>query len=348
MPVQPNFLERTAFYTLNQAPAVMLDMAGAMSYQTMSTAVRLGIFDALAERPQSAGELATQLGAQERGVDMLLQALAATGYVVARNGHYTNSAMTSKWLVDNEAFNGRAIMAFWDDALATLWPGADGVIRSGQRPIDIYEWIESDPDRNRSFQETLVVTALSSGPAAVKKLDLPPSATRLLDVGGGHGLFAILACREYPNLKATILDRPAALEVAARYVADYDMADRVELVAGDLWEVDWGKEYDAILLFNLIHHFDMATNAQLLRKAAVALRHGGKVAILDQVAGKVSGSATNALIRLVALQYYVFADGRVFTHAELEQLLSHTGFGDIRTISMAQLPGNSLVTAVKT
>lgn len=49
MPVQPNFLERTAFYTLNQAPGVMLDMAGALSYQTLSTALELGVFDALAE-----------------------------------------------------------------------------------------------------------------------------------------------------------------------------------------------------------------------------------------------------------------------------------------------------------
>lgn len=30
MPIQPNFLERTAFFTLNAAPAPMLDLAGAV------------------------------------------------------------------------------------------------------------------------------------------------------------------------------------------------------------------------------------------------------------------------------------------------------------------------------
>lgn len=30
MPIQPNFLERTAFFTLNAAPGPMLDLAGAL------------------------------------------------------------------------------------------------------------------------------------------------------------------------------------------------------------------------------------------------------------------------------------------------------------------------------
>jgi hypothetical protein len=31
MPIQPNFLERTAFFTLNAAPGPMLDLAGALA-----------------------------------------------------------------------------------------------------------------------------------------------------------------------------------------------------------------------------------------------------------------------------------------------------------------------------
>jgi hypothetical protein len=32
MPIQPNFLERTAFFTLNAEPAPMLDLAGALLF----------------------------------------------------------------------------------------------------------------------------------------------------------------------------------------------------------------------------------------------------------------------------------------------------------------------------
>jgi 2-polyprenyl-3-methyl-5-hydroxy-6-metoxy-1,4-benzoquinol methylase len=345
MPIQPNLLERTAFYTLNQAPAVMLDLAGAISYQAVSTAVRLELFDALAENPMTAAELAQKLQAQQRGIEALLQALEATGYVETRNGYYANSAITRKWLVEDNGFDGPAIMRFWDDALKTLWPNAAEVIRSGERPVGIYEWVESDPIRNHSFQQSMVMPALTVGPEIARKLALPPAATRLLDVGGGHGVFSIMMCREYPNLRATVIDSPAALEVAAKHIAEHDMADRVSLLPGDLWQFDWGQDHDVVLLFNLLHHFDEPTNARLLDRAAAALKPGGTVAILDQIAGKVPGSATKAIIHLVAFMYHVFADGRVFEHDELNTMLTRAGFAEIRFHRLPRLPGNSLMAA---
>jgi 2-polyprenyl-3-methyl-5-hydroxy-6-metoxy-1,4-benzoquinol methylase len=345
MPIQPNFLERTAFFTLNQAPAVMLDLAGALSYQAVSAAVRLGVFNALAKRPMTTAELAQALEAQPRGVEALLRALSATGYVEGRDGYYANSAMTHKWLLEDGAFDGPSMMRFWDAALTTLWPNAPEVIRTGERPIGIYEWVESDPELNYSFQQSLVASALISGMDIARKLALPPTATRLLDVGGGHGVFSIMMCRTYPNLHATVIDSPAALEVAAGYVAQHDMGDRVSLLPGDMWQVDWGTGYDAVLLFNLLHHFDTVTNLKLLRQAHVSLKPGGAVAILDQIAGKVPGSATNAVISLVALMYHVFAAGRVFDHDELTDLLTGAGFADVRFQRLAKLPGNSLMTA---
>ena len=345
MPIQPNFFERTAFFTLNQAPAVMLDLAGAILYQAFSTAVRLGIFDALAERPMTAAELAQALQAQPRGIDAVLRALAATGYLETRDGYYANSAMTRKWIVEDGAFQGLTMIRFWDAALATLWPTAPEVIRTGERSIDLYEWVKSDPELNFSFQQSMVSSALTSGMDIGRKLALPPSATRLLDVGGGHGVYSIMMCRAYPNLQATVIDSPAALEVAAVYVAQHDMGDRVSLVPGDLWQLDWGKEYDVVLLFNLLHHFEPVTNLKLLRRTHTALKQGGLVAILDQIAGKVPGTATNAVVSLVALMYYVFADGRVFEHDQLTELLAGAGFAGVKFSRLAKLPGTSLMTA---
>ena len=345
MPIQPNLLERTAFFTLNQAPAVMLDLAGAISYQALSTAVGLGVFDALAARPMTAAELARTLEAQPRGVEALLAALAATGYVEARDGYYANSTMTHKWIVEDGAFNGRSMLRFWDAALKTLWPNAADVIRTGERPVNVYEWVESDPALNFSFQQSLVAPALLSGTDIARKLALPPSATCLLDVGGGHGVFSIMMCKTYPNLRATVIDSPVALEVAAGHIDRHGMADRVSLLPGDMWQLDWGEGYDVVLLFNLLHHFDTVTNKNLLHRAHAALNPGGVVAILDQIAGKVQGSATNAVISLVALMYYVYADGRVFEHDELSEMLAGSGFADVRYHRFAKLPGNGLMTA---
>jgi hypothetical protein len=75
MPVQPNILERLLFYQLNLGPAPLLDLAGALSYQTLATAVELDLFQALHRGPITPGELAAQLESDERGIQTLLQAL---------------------------------------------------------------------------------------------------------------------------------------------------------------------------------------------------------------------------------------------------------------------------------
>jgi cyclopropane fatty-acyl-phospholipid synthase-like methyltransferase len=114
-----------------------------------------------------------------------------------------------------------------------------------------------------------------------------------------------------------------------------------------LWSAAWGTEWDGILLFNLLHHYDLETNHKLLQKAHAALKPGGKVAIFDQVAGKQFGTATNAIVQLVGLMYYLFADGRIFTRAELTTLLDQTGFQNIQFYPMRQAPGSSLLVAEK-
>lgn len=38
MPIQPNFLEHTAFFTLNAMLAPMLDLARALAFRALSTA----------------------------------------------------------------------------------------------------------------------------------------------------------------------------------------------------------------------------------------------------------------------------------------------------------------------
>ena len=60
---------------------------------------------------------------------------------------------------------------------------------------------------------------------------------------------------------------------------------------------------------------------------------------------KISGSATNALVRLIALQYYLFADGRVFAQDDLTHMAHKANFATVRFHKLQRLPGNVLMTA---
>lgn len=345
MPIRPNLLERTAFYSLNAAPGPMLDLAGALAYQAVSTAVHLDIFNQLQEQPYSSAELAQTLGTQERGTRHLLEALEAVGYVEDRNGRYHNSAMTEKWFLNGAMLDMNAAMTCWDAFLRELWPLSPQIVRSGERPFDFYAFTDSDPALARAHQRMMMGNANIVGPHIVQKVQLPDTAARLLDVGGGHGAFSILFCQAHPTVQATIIDSETALETARENVTAQRLDGRIALHATDLWQADWGQQNDLILLFNLLHHYDLDTCREMLHKARAALKPGGQVAIFDQVEGGVSGGATKAIVRLVALMYYLFADGRAFTRAELTGILNESGFQNIRYHPLRQAPGSSLLVA---
>ena len=76
----------------------------------------------------------------------------------------------------------------------------------------------------------------------------PDEVTRALDLCTGSGCLAILAALAFPNADVDAVDLSKdALDVAAKNVADYGLADRIELIESDLFTALKGRSYDVIL-----------------------------------------------------------------------------------------------------
>lgn len=77
----------------------------------------------------------------------------------------------------------------------------------------------------------------------------PEGIGRILDLCTGSGCLAILAALTFPNAMVNAADiSPDALEVAARNVADYGLADRVSLHTSDLFDgLQGAASYDLII-----------------------------------------------------------------------------------------------------
>ena len=76
----------------------------------------------------------------------------------------------------------------------------------------------------------------------------PDEVTRALDLCTGSGCLAILAALAFPNADVDAVDLSKdALDVAAKNVADYGLADRIELIESDLFAALGGRTYDVIL-----------------------------------------------------------------------------------------------------
>jgi ribosomal protein L3 glutamine methyltransferase len=76
----------------------------------------------------------------------------------------------------------------------------------------------------------------------------PAAVESVLDLCTGSGCLAVLAAHHFPNAEIDAVDiSKDALEVAARNVGDYGLADRLTLHRGDLFGPLGGKQYDLII-----------------------------------------------------------------------------------------------------
>ena len=76
----------------------------------------------------------------------------------------------------------------------------------------------------------------------------PDEVTSALDLCTGSGCLAILTALTFPHANVDAVDLSGdALEVAKRNVHDYELNDRVHLIASDMWTALAGKKYDLIV-----------------------------------------------------------------------------------------------------
>ena len=347
MPIQLNVLERTIFFSLNQAPAPIIDLWSAIAFRTVMAADHLGVFAALAESSATATELAERLPADLRALGVLLDALVPLGYLEHREGRYANAPMTARWLTGAGNANWAPYLRFWDDVLAALWQDPAATVRAGAPAENLYQWLESQPETSRHFQEGMVAIAAAVEGELLGRLKFIGKAKRLLDVGAGHGSYSIALCRQYPQLKATLFDSAQALEVARRQVESAGLGDRIDFVAADFLADEVPSGYDVLLLFNILHGFTPEQNQALLMKAAGALAPGGRIAVLEQLAGAGSSRANRAINGLLAFSFFLTLGGQVYSVEVLNAWLQGAGFGHIRRHPLRMSGGSSLVVGQK-
>src|SRR5262249_27286411 len=129
------------------------------------------------------------------GLRFLLDALATLGYLARDGTRYWPTRMTRRWLPALETGAGFAEQLLYSEE----WHHLEDHLRDEQAVKDPY----SDPSRNwREFKGGMVAYARVNAMEVVNKVKLPRGAARLIDVGGGHGVYAMEFCRRYPHLAA--------------------------------------------------------------------------------------------------------------------------------------------------
>ena len=349
----PESLAERAVLAMGLVPTPFLETHPALLLaRAVMVATKVGVFEALAGGERDARELAERCGTHPRATAALLDSLARADYLEAAGDHdsmdapsgrrYRLSPVSRRWLLADSPQSLRDSILFryleWD-WIARL----DDYLATG-RPLDFHA--SMSPDEWRLYQRGMASLGRLAAPETVRRAPVPRGARDLLDVGGSHGLFAAGLCRRHSDLRAVVLDLPQAIEHAASLLAEQDLGERVAHRAGDVLTDDLGEDaYDVILVAQLVHHFDRATNRRLVRRLACALRPGG-VLVIQEISRRSSPRGG----QLGALSHLYFAHTSLsgsWTFEEIADWQREAGLEPCKPVWFRTLPDTGQQSAVK-
>ena len=325
---------------------------GFMAAKALFAALEIGVFTVLADGPLAPVDLADRTGLAARRLRILLHALAGLGLLVRDGERFGNAPAADRYLVRGRAedFGDYFRLQLGRQIYPALLHLDAGIAGTG-RAFDTMNALLSAPDDARTFTSAQHVGSLAAARVLADRVvpDRVPTgspgtgAIRLLDVGGGSGVFSIALCRRFPALRATVLDFPSVVEVARAYRNEAAVKDRIELLAGDAVSTPWPAGQHVVLMSYLLSALgDGEPDSEIeavLAKAHECLEPGGLLVVHDFMLDDAGpGPAAAALWFLQYLAYQ--PDATSFSAAELSGRLCRAGFDP--------QPGTALIPGVTT
>ncbi len=180
------------------------------------------------------------------------------------------------------------------------------------------------------------------GPGLAQALaGCPPH--RLLDVGGGSGVYSIAVAAAFPATRATVLEAAPVDAIAQRTVAAAGLGGRINIVTANMFADAWPEDHDTHLFSNVLHDWNPTDCRRLLATSAAALPDGGRLLIHDMLldddmSGPLWAAEYSVLLTTVT-------QGRLYSAAEIGDWLADLG---MRIVDRAPTAlGRSLLTAVR-
>jgi len=308
-----------------ESPQGILELASAfMRSRAFLTACELDLFTAVGNGERTSADVARDLGADPRATDRLMNVLCVLGVLRKRAGHFRNTPSVARFLVQTspESMGGLMHWVHLWDSWSTLTPA----VRQGgsvtARPVDAHDdvWL-------RAFIAAMHWRACRHAPGVVASLDLT-GVSRVLDVGGGSGAYAMEFVRAEPGISATVFDLPTVLPLTFEYVGQAGFQGRVTLVAGDYDTDDLGTGFDLVFLSAIIHSNSPQGNRDLIRKGAAALNPSGQLVVQDFIVGEERTGPPFGV--LFALNMLVGTEaGDTYTESEVRGWMAAAGLARV-------------------
>ncbi len=248
--------------------------------------VQLGLFAVFADRPgASAAEVAEQLGLHAPYVETW----CTTAY--------------SFGLLEGEEDRTFRLAPFIDQVLAIpshprylggyVRLGTEFATEDHRYCLEAFRTGDTVPFQGRSdtFAEAVAQGTAGLQVLSARKLlpeleglkDRLDAGGSLLEVGCGTGRHLLQLTKAFPQARCIGVDiDPTGMKAAEAAIAAAGVADRVDLVAGEVGDVAAGTEVDAVVMIEVLHEIAPGIRQSVIDDCYRVLRIGGWLLIIDE------------------------------------------------------------------
>lgn len=308
--------------------AIMQMLMGLWSAQTVATAARLGIADALANsQPQDSVSLAGAVGADSAALSRLLRALVSLGVLSQPQADtYELTAMGQALRSDTPGSLRDLLIAETDTPHWQAWGKLDESVRSGQPMVpqlfdmSIFEYYAAHSEERASFSRAMGNFSTMAAQGTVHSYDFS-AARHIVDVGGANGDLLLAILQANPNIRGTIFDQPHVADATRQLITDQGYGERCEARSGDFFqEVPTGG--DLYLLKFILHDWQDKDAVRILKNCRQAMPQDGKLLVIEML---IPDDNRPSPAQLIDLDMLVMTGGLERTASEYGALLSQAG-----------------------
>lgn len=314
------------------APDAILQLGfGFWGSKALLSAVQLGVFTTLAQRPRTGKELIAELDLQQRGSTDWLDALVSLGMLQRAGDVYANTAATDLFLDRKKPSYIGGILEMADVRLYPFWGSLTEALRTGHPQNEakvgenFFAALYQDPNRLRQFLHAMTGISMGAAQAIATKFPWDRHQT-FADIGAAEGCVPVQLALHHPHLTGAGFDLPPVRPIFEDYIDGFGLADRLRFHPGDFF-IDRLPNADVLVMGHILHDWSLDEKLMLLRKAHEALPEGGALIVYESIIDDDRRANTFGLLMSVNMLIET-QDGFDYTGADCRSWMAQVGFRD--------------------
>jgi multifunctional cyclase/dehydratase/O-methyltransferase len=298
--------------------------------RVLHVVAELGIADELAGGPLTVAELAARTSTHADSLGRVLRVAAAFGVFAEQpDGRYALTELSEALRSDVPGSQRDMVLYNGDEMLWRSYGRLMHTVRTGEPAFEaayghgFFAHLEQDPQAGALFDRAMTGMSRATSRMLLDSFDFGRFG-RIADIGGGRGWFLAELLGSHPQVRGTLVDRPAVVAEAHKFFEEAGVADRVEVVPGDFFEeVPAGR--DAYVLKAVLHDWDDERAAAILGRIRTALVGSpeGRLLICEFLVGPANQWDRGKLLDLDMLIRF---GGRERDEDQWRSLLATAGF----------------------